>query len=72
MDIKTAEQLESYFRKLQIEQKGHLGDITLTIVQQDELVEALKDAGRRGEAAKARLISLKDDLEETLSEMESD
>lgn len=59
--IKNADQLEAYFKKLQIEQKGTLGDITLTIGQQDEIVAAMRSI----EAAdiKQRLKDLKQDLD---------
>lgn len=69
MTIKTAEQLEAYFRKLQIEQKGHLGDITLTVIQQDELVEAFRVAAHR-ESIRSQLEAIKDKLDDAINEME--
>lgn len=68
--IKTADQLEAYFKKLQIEQKGHLGDITLTIGQQDELMEAMRakeSAGIKGELEhiKGLLDDAIDSIQET-------
>jgi hypothetical protein len=70
MSIKTADQLEAYFKKLQIEQKGHLGDIKLTIEQQDEIVEAFRDV-LQGESILSKLESIKDKLDDIINEVES-
>lgn len=70
MSIKTADQLEAYFRKLQIEQKGHLGDIKLTIEQQDEVVAALRNV--EGLCIKARIKELKQDLDSLCDDVGED
>lgn len=59
--IKNADQLEAYFKKLQLEQKGTLGDITLTIGQQDEIVAAMRSI--EADDIKQRLKDLKQDLD---------
>ena len=59
--IKNADQLEAYFKKLQIEQKGTLGDITLSIGQQDEIVAAMRSI--EADDIKQRLKDLKQDLD---------
>ena len=67
MSIKTADQLETYFKKLQIEQNGVLGDITLTIGQQDELVEAFR--AKESSDIKSELERIKDLLDDTIDSM---